>query len=86
MYEWIGSRVSLLKTLLHLSACSHFQRLEEAAEASPVSPAAILLDRFSLQANCAFTQPFPHLPLLAPVERFGDGSDIGLFDCVTVDS
>ncbi len=28
------------------------------------------------------TQPIPHLPLFVPVKRFGDGADVGLFDCV----
>ena len=28
------------------------------------------------------TQPTTHLPLVVPVERFGDRSDVGFFDCV----
>ncbi len=30
----------------------------------------------------SLTQPIPHLPLFVPVERLGDGADVGIFDCV----
>ena len=36
--------------------------------------------RCDRRVNDALTQPIPHLPLLAPVERLGDGTDVGFFD------
>ena len=39
--------------------------------------------RCDRRVNDALTQPIPHLPLLVPVKRFGDGADVGFFDRVT---
>jgi hypothetical protein len=33
--------------------------------------------------SCRPQQQLPHLPQVVPVERLGDGADVGLFDCVT---
>ena len=48
----------------------------------PTEPALKLADRRvnSLRVSLQFP---PHLPLLVPVERFGDGAKVGLFDRVT---
>ena len=42
----------------------------------------LFADRFSGQANSALTQPSGHLPLLVPVECFGDKAEFGILDYI----
>jgi hypothetical protein len=36
--------------------------------------------RCDRRVDDALTQPIPHLPLLVPIKRLGDGANVGLFD------